>query len=57
LPPKSTQSTSDNHGNPPKEEKGLMKDLEKAGSAIGKFFDDLGNKLDKAIDGDKSAKK
>jgi hypothetical protein len=56
LPPKNVDNSAHAQSQPqnPKEEKGLMKDLEKAGNTVAKWFDDLGNKLDKAIDGDKT---
>eukprot|EP00029_Vermamoeba_vermiformis_P005925 TRINITY_DN2192_c0_g1_i1.p1 TRINITY_DN2192_c0_g1~~TRINITY_DN2192_c0_g1_i1.p1 ORF type:complete len:143 (-),score=38.43 TRINITY_DN2192_c0_g1_i1:41-469(-) len=59
LPPKNANGTANNHSQSqnPKEEKGFVKDLEKAGNTVAKWFDDLGNKLDKAIDGDKTTAK
>lgn len=59
LPPQNVNHSANPSSQPqnPKEEKGLLKDLEKAGNSVAKWFDDLGTKLDKAIDGDKTAAK
>jgi len=57
LPPKNSQGTPNSQAPKEDNEKGFVKDLEKAGNAVAKWFDDLGNKLDKAIDGDKTTAK